>query len=165
MRALFKASLSVAVALMMSGCAWTTAVRVDPNAPDLDGFVYYECKPLVVLSGASMDVIYVKNPSRAYAVRFGAFLAKNDVDLTFNQDCGVTNVKSKLDTTDIIALLQDALDKVAPDLQPKQVAGTANATAVQLFDVVFDQDGSIIELRPLIKSKHYLIPVPKPAEG
>ena len=161
MRRVLNASVFAVIALMNAGCAWTTAVRVDPHAPDIDGFVYYECKPLVVVSGSSVNVQYVKNPNKAYAVRFGTFLAKNDVKLTFDRECGVTQINSNLDTTSIIPLLQDVLDKAVPDLKP--VLGAANGTYLQVYDVVFDDLGNIVELKPLIRSKN-LITVPK-ADG
>lgn len=148
------------LALLNGGCAWTTAVAVDPNNPQSDGFVYYACKPLVVLSGGQISITYVKNPNRAYAVRFGAFLAKNHAQVTFNQDCGITEVDTNMDSTSIIPLLQE-LAKAALTTTP--VAGAPNGTVVQVYDVVFDDVGEVIELRPLIKSKQ-LVHVPVPAE-
>lgn len=141
-----------------AGCAWTTARIIDPDDADLfGGFVYYECKPLIALTGSQISVVYVKNPNKAYAVRFGAFLAKNDVELTFDRDCGLTTVKSKIDTTDIIQLLQSALDKVAPDLNP--VAGTsANSAVAQLYEIVFDDEGNIETLKPLLSQELVNIP-------
>jgi hypothetical protein len=142
---------------MVSGCAWTTAVRIDPNAPEHDGFVYYECKPLVVVSGATVSVQYVKNPNKAYAVRFNAFLSKNHVQITFDKDCGLTEVDSNIDTTAIIPLLQDVVGKLLPN--PSPASGTGNNTVLQIYDVVFDDFGSVVELRPLIKSKN-LVSIP-----
>jgi hypothetical protein len=142
-----------AVLSLTTGCAWTTATPIDPHdveRPNLfGGFVYYECKPLVALSGSSITILYVKNMSRPYAVRFGAFLAKNDVKLAFDKDCGITKVESNIDTTGIIELLQSALDKALPDAKP--AGGTAASGSIaQLYDIIFDEDGNIMRLRPLI---------------
>lgn len=148
----------VAFLSLSAGCAWTTARTIDATEADFfGGFVYYECKPLIALTGSQISVIYVKNPNKAYAVRFGAFLAKNDVELTFDRDCGLTTVKSKIDTTDILELLQSALDKVAPDL--KEVAGTSSNSAVaQLYEIVFDEEGNIERLKPLLSQDLVHIP-------
>ena len=149
----------VATMTLTAGCAWTTARPIDPNNTDFfGGFVYYECKPLVAVTGSQISIVYVKNPNKAYAVRFGAFLAKNDVKLTFDRDCGAPKVESNLDTTAVLQLLQSALDKVAPDLKP--VAGTASSGSVaQLYEVIFDDHGDIVKLKPLLSSRT-LVPIP-----
>jgi|LNFM01.2.fsa_nt_gb hypothetical protein len=153
----FLLTSTVVIVPVLAGCAYTTATRVLPGE-DPRGFVYYECKPLLVVSGSTVSVTYVKNPSKAYAVQFGAFLAKNDTAITFDKDCGVTNVKSLLDSTDILKLFQTIADKVLPTAQ-KSVAGENGQATVQIFDIIFDDAGEIVSLRPLVNRRD-LIRVP-----
>jgi hypothetical protein len=142
---------------VLSACSYTTATRVLPGE-DPRGFIYYECKPLLVVSGSTVSVTYVKNPSKAYAVQFGVFLAKNDVTIAFDKDCGVTSVKSTMDSTDILKLFETIADKVLPAAQ-KSVAGEAAQSTVQIYDIVFDDAGEIVSLRPLVNQRS-LIRVP-----
>ena len=146
-----------AISSLLSACAYTTATRVLPGE-DPRGFIYYECKPLLVVSGSTVSAIYVKNPNKAYAVQFGEFLAKNDVNITFDKDCGVTNVQSKMDSTDVLKLIENIAAKVLPSSQ-KTAAGETSQSTVQIYDIVFDEAGEIISLRPLVK-RSSLIDVP-----
>ncbi len=137
--------------LFLAACAWTTSKLLLPGE-EPRGFVYYECKPLLVVSGSTVSVSYVKNPSKRYSVQFGAFLAKNDVLINFDKDCGITSVKSTMDTTDVLKLIQALAEKALPAASgQKNTVGETNQTMVQVFDVIFDDEGNIVSLRPLVK--------------
>jgi hypothetical protein len=56
------------------------------------GVRYYEVKSILVLNatdkGQLWDVKFVPNFNRGYAVRFSAFLAKNDFKIALNENGG-----------------------------------------------------------------------------
>lgn len=137
-------------AVMVSGCAYTVASELEPHEP-ANGFKYYECKPLVVVSNAGVDIKYVPNPSKAYAVRFGTFLAKNKVVLKFRQGCGIESIESDQDSTAAIGLIQSVLDKLAPNaVAPTKTGGSAAAVRIEIYDIVFDNNGNILGLKRLL---------------
>lgn len=148
---LFRVIALPMLSLSLSCCAYTTAHEIDP-LESYNGFKVYECKPLVAIQQSGLSVVYVPNPSKAYAIRFGAFLAKNDVEILFNKDCGISKVKSNQDSTAIIELLQSALDKIAPNaVAAKETGGNTQTTRVELYEIIFTDEGSISRLKPLLR--------------
>lgn len=158
------ASLAAAlcVAGLGAGCAYVTAQPVKPG-DRINGIRIYDVKPLLVVSGESVSLQFVPNYNRAYALRFGAFLAKNDFQAAMSNGV-LTSVHANMDTTAIIELLKTLADKI-----PVGPAG-ANAAArtaggvkdrFQVYDIVFDDDGNLVALRPLlVEGQHHLLKTP-----
>lgn len=148
---MIKLFVALLASTLLSGCAYTFAYELGPDDSYI-GFRVYECKPLIAIQQSGLSVIFVPNPSKAYAVKFGTFLAKNDVEIAFNKDCGISNLKSNQDSTAAIQLLQDVVDKLAPDaVVPKQTGGGAGTTRVELYEIVFNDDGTIDRLKSILQ--------------
>jgi len=139
---------------LLAACAYTTAGPVIEG--DERGFVYPTCYPFLVVSGAKADLVMVPNPNKQRAIRFGAFLAKNDIDITFEQ-CGPSNIKTKLDSTDTIIALFTTLQEAAKagtslgNLFGAKEAGGNPGHSFQVFEFVFDHDGTFNSLKPLVR--------------
>lgn len=87
------------LALLLSGCAYTTATRVtDANRDRIHGIPIFAPKALLVVSGTGASSVIVPDCSREYAVQFGTIFAKNDVDLDIANGI-LTKLGSKQDST------------------------------------------------------------------
>ncbi len=149
----------MAASLLLAGCA---GVVVHPTTGPYDttteGFRLPERKPLVVLFGSNVSVLWVCNPNKSTAMEFGAFAAKHKFKMNFDSCGAPQNIDSDIDSTDVptalIGLLQDLGGKYLT--QPPPGAGTAGiqqqsggVSAFQVFDVRFAPDDSIA-LVPLV---------------
>ncbi|MEM8751229.1 MAG: hypothetical protein AAGF28_13090 [Pseudomonadota bacterium] len=151
------------LALLVSGCAYVTAVPVKNNEY-ARGIRIYDAKPILIVTSDSADVKLVPNYNRAYALRFGAFLAKNTSNFTFENGT-IKALNSTLDSTAAVTLLQtlgkaviDKLPASAFSTQRDKGIGAPQRFAVFSFD--FDAEGNLIGLRPLLAADD-LIRVPK----
>lgn len=135
--------------LALSGCAYNTAERIVPGDTETDGVRVYDCKPLVLIQDGALSIIYVPDPSRATALQFGAFLAKNETSIEFGEHCGIKKIDSKQDSTDALKIIEAALNKVPT----RGFVGGAESGAVggraELYEIVFDADGGIVGLKPV----------------
>ena len=93
----------------------------------------------------------------AYALRFGAFLAKNDFQAQMSNGL-LTSVHANMDTTAIIELLKALAAKI-----PEGFSGAGTPAAkggikdrFQVYEIVFDDDGNLIGLRPLLLESQLL---------
>lgn len=140
----------------ISGCAYVTAQPVKPG-DKVNGIRYYDVKPLLVVSGQNVTVQYVPNYSRGYALRFGAFLAKNDFEANVGNGV-LTSVKANMDTTALVDLLKTVADKIPVGFSgppaPATPGGVVNR--FQVYDLVFDDAGNLTGLKPLVKKETLL---------
>lgn len=141
---------------LASGCAYVTAQPVKPG-DRINGIRIYDVKPLLVVTGETVKVEFVPNYNRAYALRFGAFLAKNHFQASMTNGL-LTNVNANMDTTAIVEVLKTLADKV-----PVGFSGTGAPAATgglkdrfQVYDIVFDDDGNLVGLRPLLIEQNLL---------
>jgi hypothetical protein len=136
-------------ALLVAGCAYTSAVPVAYNDTSTWGVRVYDVKPILLVYDNSTQIQFVPNYNRAYAVKFGVFLAKNDFKLALDNGT-ITEVDSKLDSTDFINLLTTIAPNLIPT-PPGQLSG-ANAGGDHLhgvYDFVFDDAGNLVGLQKL----------------
>jgi hypothetical protein len=142
---------------MSAGCAYVSAVPVKPGSK-VSGIRIYDVKPLLIVNGQTTELAYVPNYNRAYALQFGAFLAKNDFNAKMANGL-LTEVTANMDTTAFIGFLIKALDKAVPGTS---VSGEGQAAIggvedrFQVYDIVFDDDGNLIGLQPLIDQTELL---------
>jgi hypothetical protein len=128
------------------GCAYVNVVPLKSNDRITRGLRVFEVKPLLFV-GQTVEVKLVPNTSKAYAVNFGAFLAKNDFSIQIENGM-VKQLDSTLDTTAIIDLLKAIAEKVIP--AASTASGPPLTTApVQVFEFVFDREGNLIALKPI----------------
>ena len=143
--------VAVLAGLGPAGCAYVTAVPVKPG-DRISGVRVYDVRPLLVVSGASTEIKLVPNYNRAYAMQFGAFLAKNEFKMTL-KDGMISQLDANLDTTEFIKLLTAIVDKLPTPGQAlsgdARVAGGVQ-DRFQVYDIVFDNDGNLVGLKPLI---------------
>jgi hypothetical protein len=143
---------------LASGCAYVTAQPVRPGER-INGIRIYDVKPLLVVSGENVTIQMVPNYNRAYALRFGAFLAKNDFDASISNGL-LTKVTANMDSTEFIKVLTALVEKLpAPKGfsgpgAPETPAGLKDR--FQVYDIVFDQEGNLVGLRPLLIQPHLL---------
>jgi hypothetical protein len=149
--ALAAALVAAMLGVAGTGCAYVTAQPVKPG-DRINGIRVYDVKPLLVVTGETVKLELVPNYNRAYALRFGAFLAKNHFKA--NMTNGVlTGVDANMDTTALVEVLKTLADKI-----PVGFSGTAGGAGTtggiknrfQVYEIVFDDDGNLIELRPLL---------------
>jgi hypothetical protein len=145
----------------LSACAYVTAVPVGKDSP-VEGIRIYDMKPLLVVTGNQVTVQLVPNPNKAYALRFGSFLAKHHFKADFNGGF-LTKIDSEQDSTEFISFLKDLLKKL-PNATNPQGAGISGTNAgaperFQIYDLVFDDAGNLLGLKPLVGPQQ-LIKVP-----
>jgi hypothetical protein len=154
----------VPLLLALGACAYTDA------GPVLDGtergFFYPQCYPFLKVNGAEMTLLMVPNPNKQRAAQFGAFLAKNDLDVTFG-DCGPRQLKSNMDSTtvpvELFKLLTEA-QKAGALFGAEGQAAAPSGALIQIFEFVFDKNGTFVDLKPLIRPQD-LIRIPPPAQA
>lgn len=141
--------------LLTTACAYTESV------PILDGtergFTYPTCYPFLVVSGAKADLLMVPNPNKQRAARFGAFLAKNDLDVTF-ETCGPSQIKSNMDSTTVAVSLLNSLTEAqkAGKLFGATETGGESGQSFQVFEFVFNDRGTFIGLKPHISPQDFV---------
>jgi len=155
-RNLFTVIMLICLAMLQSGCAYVSAIPVDPDS-NISGIRIYDVKPLLVVSGTSVDVVLVPNYNRAYALRFGSFLAKHDFEADF-QNGFISKVHSNQDTTSVALALVNIIHEAIKTGNPIRDAFSAKADGGSVnrfgvYDIIFDNDGNLIELRPLISDR------------
>jgi len=158
-RGLAAALLALGLAGLPAGCAYVTAQPVKPG-DKINGIRIYDVKPLLVVSGDNVTIQMVPNYNRAYALRFGAFLAKNHFQA--NMTNGVlTTVNANMDSTEFIKVLTALIEKLPAPGQgfsgpnPPETPGGIK-DRFQVYDIVFDDDGNLTGLRPLLIEPHLL---------
>jgi hypothetical protein len=144
--------------LCVSGCAYVGAIPA-PYGSKVSGIRVYDPKPILIVNGASVTIGIVPNYSRGYALQLGAFLAKNHAKITIDKGL-VTAIDAEMDSTEFISFLKELLKKV-PDA--KALSGKSESTTeggienrFQVFDFVFDNDGNLVSLRPLVAQSDLL---------
>lgn len=154
-----------ALAWLAAGCANVTAIPVKPGS-NVSGIRIYDVKPLLVVTGANVSLLMVPNYNRAYALRFSAFLAKHDFETEF-QNGFLAKLQSNQDTTAVpialINLVQEAVKigrPIGTAFSGQADGGSGNRFGV--YDIVFDEEGNLLGLRPLV-SDSTLLKVPSVA--
>ncbi len=140
--------------LMLGGCAYVTAVPVTPDSP-VEGIRIYDVKPILIVNDTSVTVQLVPNYSRPYALKFGTFLAKNDVQVDFENGF-IKTLKTDQDTTAIIELLKTVASQLFQPGGGKAFSAKAEGGATgrfQVYEFVFDDLGNLVGLRPLLGGK------------
>jgi hypothetical protein len=159
---------NVCITLALAGCAGVTAVPAPPGSP-VQGIRIYEQKPLLIVSGLQISVVFVPNTSRAYALQFYSFLAKHDLTANFTPSGSLSILTSNQDTTAVAVALVNLVNKAVEKGTSIGTAfsGTSAPTLnerVQIYDFVFDDNGELSQLRPLINQKD-LLRMPRQKEG
>lgn len=154
----------LAVALLLSGCAYVTAVPAPPGS-NVEGIRIYEVKPILIVTETATTVNLVPNYNRAYALKFGAFLAKNNMDVSWEGGF-IKEVKSDEDSTAFIDLLKTAVTTFGPALTGSTHATHEGGGATSRFGVyefIFDDAGDLVGLKPLLIERQLGARPPKPA--
>ncbi len=144
--------VAASTALVLSACAYSTAIPVDFSNTTTPGFRVYDIKQILIVNGQTITVDLIPNYNKAYAMQFGAFIAKNDYTVEMSRGY-ITKLDGKLDSTAIVPLLQDLVKTFGPALTGKGMSGGAEGGVqdrFQVYDFVFDDDGNLVGLRPLI---------------
>lgn len=146
--------LALLLMLLVAGCAYVTAKPLKSSSDTTtEGIRVYDIKPILVVSNQTVEVKLIPNADRAYAIQFGAFLAKNDVTLEL-ENTAFKKITANMDSTRFIEFLEN-LGKAAIENAEKlgALGGETRGSAprsVWVYDFVFDGNGNIKELRPLI---------------
>lgn len=144
--------------LLVTGCAWSTAVEVK-EGERARGFPFYGVKPLLKVSGNTVEVVVVPNTSKRYAARFGSFLAKNKIEAKFSGGF-VTSFTSDQDSTQVavkfLEIVQglgkaaiENLDKFKGLSGKDPAFRSFSGNDVRLYDIRFDERGNV-SLHPLL---------------
>jgi hypothetical protein len=145
------ATVTVLVVLTVSGCAWVSVKPIPGSDLTTKGFRYYDAKPLLVVTDTNTQVIFVPNYSRAYAVRFGAFLAKHDFKLTIADGVFFKEVDDEQDPAEflkgLVTLGQEALK--AASSAAKAASDPVGGKLVAIYEFEFNDRGDIVGLRDL----------------
>lgn len=127
-------------ALMLAGCASVTAVPITAENPVPNGIRIYGAKPILIIQGGQASVQYIPNLSEAYALRFNAFLAANDTNVTINPNGTLGGIHVNLDSTDAIPLVQPLVDRLASE---GDAQSNLTGSDVRVFDFVFAENGTV----------------------
>ncbi len=142
--AIARAAAVAALSAVLGGCAYTVVYPIDANNRTAQGIRYYEVKPLLVVTKETADIKFVPNPDKAYAVQFGAFLAKNDFSIDLEGGM-LKKLGSNQDTSAGVAdLLKQAATKFLP-ITALESKG-AEAPVVAIYEFVF-RDGELVRLK------------------
>jgi hypothetical protein len=160
-----KLSKLVFVCLFSAACTYVTAVPTSPNNP-AEGIPIPTVKPMLVVSGGQASILYVPNPNRSYALRFGSFLAKHDFNFDL-QNAMLSKMDSKQNSTEVPIALINLISKAVEKGTPIGAAfsGQANDAAggpIQVYDLIFSDDGDLIGVRPVLNPQDF-IRMPKSA--
>jgi hypothetical protein len=145
-------------AVVLSACAYSTAIPVHYSNTTTPGFRVYDLKPILIVNGQQITVDFIPNFNKAYAMQFGAFIAKNDFTVEMSKGY-ITKLDGKLDSTAIVPLLQELVKTLGPALTGKGMSGGAEGGVqdrFQVYEFVFDDDGNLVGLRPLINPRELL---------
>ncbi len=157
--------LMISCALSLAGCANVTAIPVTRgNADTVHGIRLPERKPLIVVMGSNVSVMWVCNNDRSVALQFNAFLAKHHFKANFDSCGALTTVDSEMDNTAIPLALISFFQKLAEaQFQPGEGASSAVISSsasgrvpFQVFDVRFSPDDNV-SLVPLVHAKDLLL--------
>ena len=96
--------LIIFIAIIVSSCAYTTAKRIDYTSTE-EGIRFYDPLPLLIINCQNTQVVNVADFSRGYALKYGAFLAKNNTDIKMTEGL-LTETSSDLDDTALLSMLQ-----------------------------------------------------------
>lgn len=138
------------ILLLCSGCAATTAVPIAPGDRTTKGFRIYDPKPMLLVTNKSTQVFFVPSYDRAYAVRFWAFLAKNDLTLK-TADGAMTELGSHIDTTATLTLFQTLGQEALKQVDKLKALGSnvdGTLTGKEgLYEFEFDANGKFAGLK------------------
>jgi hypothetical protein len=153
---MIKPSISLLLIMSLGGCTTFESHRaLGPNAT-IEGLRIPDQKPLLVVSNGVVSTIMVPNADRASAINFRTFLAKNDVTMKFSNGV-LTELTNNQDSTAALQTITEAIknvDKIAAAFSAKDQGG------FQVYDIVFDGNGNISRLQPLVHAAD-LIAVPQ----
>ena len=139
--------------LLLPACAYVTSVPVGADNADEKGIRYNSLRPILVVAGGQANIKYIPDPSREHALRFGAFLAKNNMDVKLADQGALSQLASDMDATASVGGLFDIANKLVEAALPStgEVSSglVGGAGDVRIFDFVFAPDGTIVGLREL----------------
>ncbi|HEY8334250.1 MAG TPA: hypothetical protein VIQ05_10710 [Tardiphaga sp.] len=134
---------------LLGGCAYVTAVPAPPDS-NVQGIRFYEVKPILIVNDQEVKVEMIPNYNRAYALQFGAFLARHRMDIAFERGF-VKAMVSDQDSTAVIELAKAIVNKL-PDGLGFSGPGTESGASGRfgVYEFVFSDNGDLLYLRPLI---------------
>jgi hypothetical protein len=130
----------------LEACSYTNVIPIAAEDRATPGIRYYECKPILLVGDQGTSIAWIPNYNRAYAIGFGAFLAKNDFRIEWDTSC-VKVLSSTVDTTAVIDLLKAAEAKIPGG--PTAAAAPVPTSVVKVYEFVFTDEGDLVGLRPL----------------
>lgn len=143
---------ALGAATIGAGCAYVTAVPVTPGSK-VSGIRIYDVKPILIITGNTAKIEIIPNYNRAYALQFGAFLAKNHFQAAITNGIP-TNLNANMDSTDFLKFLGELVKNFAPAMTASGAGAPTSAGGIQdrfqVFDIVFDDKGNLVGLRPLV---------------
>jgi hypothetical protein len=144
--------VTVIALLLCSGCAGTTSTPVAYGDRKTEGFRIYDPKPLLVVTNKTAQVVFVPNFNRGYAVRFYAYLSKNDVTLK-TADGAMTELGSHLDTTAALTLFQTLAQEALKQVDKLKALGSAVDGTITgkegLYEFEFDDNGRFVGFKKI----------------
>lgn len=159
-------SILILSSIVLAGCAYTTAKPYyAADADHVRGLKIPDMRPLLVVANSQVSVVMVPNPDRGVALRFGAFLAKNDCEVDLDHQ-SVTKFHCVEDSTalpvELVKVLENAATEKLPlgQLFAAQVSGDRGTAKLQIFAVDFGDNGQIVGLKPLLSNESSFIEVP-----
>lgn len=147
----------------LEGCAYVEAKKMalTATAEDFDGgFPYFMKKPLLIVSNATVNVIWVDDHTNFWAVKIGAVLAKNKSKVEFGNNGSLSKIDADLEDDAIaIKFLDFASNALGEAMKAGLLSGSVNGMGqtgkFQIFDFEYDQFGNILRLKPLITADVY----------
>jgi hypothetical protein len=161
---MFRVATWLAISSILSGCAYVTAVPAPPGS-NVEGIRIYDAKPILIVTETTTTVSLIPNYNRAYALKFGTFLAKNNVDVEWSSTGFLSKLSSDQDTTAVVDLLKQAVQTFGPALTGTAHAAQEGGGASSRFGVyefIFDDEGNLKGLRPLLREGDLGPRPPKP---
>lgn len=141
------------ISLLVAACSITSGTEVLPGHENkVQGVRYYLPKPILIVQNNTARVEFIPNTDRVFALHFGAFLAKNNSEVTINTNGTLGVLKANLDSTDALASIEALLERTlgASNLSEGGVSDRESGISVAVYEFVFDGAGNLTDLRKLL---------------
>jgi hypothetical protein len=135
-------------AVLCAGCSWT---RVRPIQSYEDrrttGFRFYATKPYLLVTNEAVQVVYLPDYTRGYAVRWGSILSKARLSIQLQDGVTLKESQSTVDATSIFGALRDMFKEAGTEALARAAAAPPRASGKfeGLYEIVYDEKTGVLK--------------------
>jgi hypothetical protein len=129
-------------AVLCAGCSWTR-VRPLRNYEDrrTTGYRFYATKPYLLVTNEAVQVVYLPDYTRGYAVRWGSLLSKARLAIQLQNGVTLKESQSTVDATSIFGAMRDIFKDAGTEALARAAAAPPRASGKfeALYEIVYDE--------------------------